>query len=288
METCGKCHDGKNKSSEGRAIFAVTGATCNRCHALPAGTDPGPPPALPANPPVFSHQQHAQKNVDTRDCARCHLLDAKWNAAAPLKGKEHAPCADAGCHRPEFFSRTPSICAGCHSDFRAFAPAKFQEREKPSEFGRDFSHLAHVKGLGDGGQNAFCQRCHAGRFDQKPTPLSHATCAPCHASDSAPKMADCGGCHNLGKPNGALAARDPSYVWYVRAKFQHTDHDNDPRSNKPTPCLLCHDQVVQAKTLATIGRPKMQQCDACHDGKTSFKTTGFGCSRCHGVPEAKK
>jgi hypothetical protein len=32
----------------------------------------------------------------------------------------------------------------------------------------------------------------------------------------------------------------------------------------------------------------MQQCDACHDGKTSFKTTGFGCARCHGTAEAKK
>jgi c(7)-type cytochrome triheme protein len=73
----------------------------------------------------------------------------------------------------------------------------------------------------------------------------------------------------------------------VRTQFKHSDHDNDPRVNKPTPCLLCHDQVVQAQTLAQIGRPRMQQCDACHDGKISFKTTGFGCSRCHGTPEKK-
>jgi c(7)-type cytochrome triheme protein len=287
METCGKCHDGKAKGPEGRAIFAVTGATCNRCHALPPGTELGPPPASPAVLPKFSHTQHMQRGTDVATCTACHLLDAKWLAQAPGKGKDHAPCADAGCHKPEFFSRTPTICSGCHLDFRAFAPARFQGLRKDSEFGREFSHLAHARGLGDGGQNAFCQRCHQGRFEVQPTAQSHGTCAPCHGADASPRMNECGACHGLGKPNGAMAARDSSYPWYVRAQFKHSDHDNDPRANKPTACLLCHDQVVQASTLAQIGRPKMQQCDACHDGKTSFKTTGFGCSRCHGTPEKK-
>ncbi len=288
METCGKCHDGKSKSSEGRAIFAVTGATCNRCHGLAPGADLGQPPPAPAVLPKFSHTQHAQRGLDASKCQTCHVLDARWMAQAPGKGMDHAPCADAGCHRPEFFSRTPTICSGCHLDFRAFAPARFQSMKKQSEFGREFSHLAHVKGLGEGGQNGFCQRCHQGRFEVQPTAQSHGTCAPCHGADASPRMNECGACHGLGKPNGALAARDATYPWYVRSKFKHTDHDTDPRVNKPTPCLLCHDQVVQAATLAAIGRPKMQQCDACHDGKSSFKTTGFGCSRCHGTAEAKK
>jgi len=289
METCGKCHDGKSKVPGGdRAVFAVTGASCNRCHALPPGTDVGPPPPSPAELPRFSHQQHQKRGMDAQTCQKCHALDAKFMTQAPGKGMDHAPCSDAGCHRDEFFSRKPTICAGCHLDFRAFAPARFQGLSNASEFGREFSHLAHVKGLGDGGQNGFCQRCHQGRFEVQPTAQSHGTCAPCHGNDASPRMTECAGCHGLGKPKGAMAARDPNYPWYVRAQFKHTAHETDPRAGKPTPCLLCHDQVVQAATLAAIGRPKMQQCDACHDGKTSFKTTGFGCSRCHGTAEAKK
>jgi hypothetical protein len=284
METCGKCHDGKQKAPGGdRTVFAVTGTSCSRCHALDPAQAP-PPPAPPASPPRYSHAQHAAKGVNQAACAACHTLDARAMPMAPTVGKDHAPCADAGCHAKEFFSREPKICAGCHADARPWVSAKVQLAPRASEFGRDFSHKSHVKGLGEGGgANAFCQRCHPGRLQQNAAPAqSHATCAPCHVAEAAPKMTDCAGCHGLGTPSGALAARDPGYVWYVRDKFQHDDHDDDPRSGKPTPCLLCHDQVVQATRLAEIGRPKMPQCDGCHDGKTSFKTTGFGCAKCHG------
>ncbi len=281
METCGKCHDGKSKGPEGRAIFAVTGTTCNRCHALAPGEQLSPPPVSPAQLPRFSHAQHQQRGVQLKDCGSCHQLDARFLPQAPGKGQDHAPCADAGCHKPEFFARSPNLCSGCHLDWRPFAPARFQGVAKSTEFGRDFSHLAHVKGLGEGAQNAFCGRCHQGRFEVQPTAQSHGTCAPCHGTDATPRMTDCAGCHGLGRTRGTLAARDPAYAWYVRKAFEHIDHDTDPRSGKPTACLLCHDQVVRASSLAAVGRPKMQQCDACHDGKSAFKSTGFGCARCH-------
>jgi c(7)-type cytochrome triheme protein len=94
-------------------------------------------------------------------------------------------------------------------------------------------------------------------------------------------MTECAGCHRLGQSMGTLAPRDPGYRWYVRASFRHEQHASDPRTGQMTPCLLCHDQVVTATRLGEIGRPRMPQCDACHDGKIAFKTTGFGCARCH-------
>ena len=141
--------------------------------------------------------------------------------------------------------RKPTICAGCHLDYRAFAPARFQPLATTSEFGRDFSHLAHVKGLGDGGQNGFCQRCHQGRFEVQPTAQSHGTCAPCHGSDAAPRMTECAGCHNLGKPNGALAARDPKYAWYVRAQFN------------PVARARLREKRAERRALARMGAPAL-------------------------------
>jgi c(7)-type cytochrome triheme protein len=138
--------------------------------------------------------------------------------------------------------------------------------------------------VGGDGSNKSCARCHQGRFEERPASQSHAICAPCHAADSAPRMTECGGCHGLGKPRGQLAARDPAFAWYVRDKFRHASHVNDPRGGgqEMTPCATCHDQVAGATRLSEIARPRMQQCDACHDGKLAFKTTGFGCAKCHG------
>jgi c(7)-type cytochrome triheme protein len=283
METCGKCHDGQ-KAAGGGKVFAVTGS-CNRCHGLPPDMKLAAAPPPPANAPQFSHADHAKKGVNVNQCATCHTLDGKWLAETPTKGKAHAPCADAKCHREEFFARTTTVCGGCHADARPFAPARFTPLgggAGSAEFGRDFSHLSHVKNLGAGGNN-FCAKCHQGRFEAQATAQSHGTCAPCHGGDASPRMSECQGCHALGAPRGTLPTRDPSYPWYVRAKFQHDDHDVDPRSGQETTCLLCHDQVVQATKLAEIGRPRMAQCDACHNGKNAFKTTGFGCYRCHGA-----
>jgi hypothetical protein len=30
----------------------------------------------------------------------------------------------------------------------------------------------------------------------------------------------------------------------------------------------------------------MKSCGGCHDGEHAFKTTGFGCAKCHGVVAA--
>jgi c(7)-type cytochrome triheme protein len=92
-------------------------------------------------------------------------------------------------------------------------------------------------------------------------------------------MSECAACHSRTKP-----ARRSVSEWAVTANFKHTTHGTDPRSKKPTNCLECHSTIAAAKDLASVTAPKMAQCDGCHDGKVSFKTTGFGCARCHAPP----
>src|SRR6185436_11212482 len=48
----------------------------------------------------------------------------------------------------------------------------------------------------------------------------------------------------------------------------------------------CHTQVAVAKDIVSLAPPRMADCDGCHDGRTAFKTTGFGCARCHGPKAA--
>ena len=94
-------------------------------------------------------------------------------------------------------------------------------------------------------------------------------------------MTDCAACHSRTK-----ASHAPPTQWSVAANFKHTTHATDPRTKRTTSCVDCHLTVPGSKDLASITPPRMNQCDACHDGKVSFKSTGFGCARCHGpAPE---
>jgi c(7)-type cytochrome triheme protein len=71
--------------------------------------------------------------------------------------------------------------------------------------------------------------------------------------------------------------------WNVAATFEHAKHAIDPRSHRPTACTACHTQIAAAKDMSSVALPRMADCDGCHDGKLAFKTTGFGCVRCHGA-----
>ena len=41
---------------------------------------------------------------------------------APGTKKDHQPCANSGCHQPEFASKTTKICGVCHDAGVANAP----------------------------------------------------------------------------------------------------------------------------------------------------------------------
>ncbi len=92
-------------------------------------------------------------------------------------------------------------------------------------------------------------------------------------------MGNCGDCHALGAD---VKRRMPS-EWSVARLYDHTEHGRDPRmkSKGETKCQTCHEGVAEADSLAVVVPPTMKSCDGCHDGGHAFKTTGFGCYRCH-------
>jgi c(7)-type cytochrome triheme protein len=90
-------------------------------------------------------------------------------------------------------------------------------------------------------------------------------------------MNDCGKCHATTAPT-----KQGVSAWSVAATFGHEKHAKDPRAaGKATSCIECHAGVEKSTTLSNVVKPKMQSCDGCHNGKTSFKSTGFECSKCH-------
>ncbi len=226
----------------------------------------------------YSHDVHAKEyKVDHRNCKTCHALDEAFNVMPPLQGKDHAPCANSGCHAEDFFSKTPKICGVCHEGFEPWKKQTPVARKRfPSEFGRDISHATHAKG-----GNESCQACHGDPFMGTAPKGGHATCASCHGKTAEPAMGNCADCHGLGVTQGATT--DHGSEWAVGPLFSHRNHGRDPRTSKETDCQQCHQNIAKATKVAEVINPPMRSCDGCHDGRQAFKTTGFGCYRCHGA-----
>ena len=146
------------------------------------------------------------------------------------------------------------------------------------------SHETHVAALGAGkAGNEACKKCHGNPYKGTASQRGHATCAPCHGAATEPAMGNCRDCHELG---GSIERRAPS-EWSVAALYDHKSHGSDPRERgAETKCESCHAGVAAAASLATVVPPTMKSCDGCHDGNRAFKTTGFGCYRCHSAGDA--
>jgi hypothetical protein len=263
-----RCHDGQK-------AFSATGTHCTICHkATPAASAV---PAAPIRTDLgFLHAVHAKRNVVLDDCAACHVLDTDGTLAAPLARKDHQPCAASGCHQTEYLTRAPKICGICHDRAAPWlrAAARAAVPAAP-EWSRAINHASHLAGKG-----LACESCHGDKRTGAEPPRDHRACAGCHGrspSPQPPTMADCKACHTAAGPRAPAAS-----PWSVAASFEHTKHAIDPRSRKPTACTGCHTQIAAARDLRSVTRPRMADCDGCHDGKTEFKTTGFGCARCHG------
>lgn len=261
------CHDGTK-------AFSATGTTCTSCHT--AGTSKAPPPATkPDRPARYDHAKHGKLNVDHSNCVDCHSLDASFNVKPALSGKDHKPCSNEGCHASEFYAKKPAICTACHDGSEPWIKQRaIARRRKSSEFGRDISHVTHAQG-----GNETCKSCHGDPYRGTAPAGGHKACAPCHAAASAPKMSFCAGCHGLGQTNATASTQKTG--WSVGASFQHATHAADPKSGSETSCVQCHATIPKARKVSEVANPTMQSCDGCHDGKTAFKTTGFGCYRCH-------
>jgi c(7)-type cytochrome triheme protein len=179
-------------------------------------------------------------------------------------------------------SRATKICSNCHDTAAPWQKtvSRAKEPAKPEWFAR-IDHAAHLSKLGGG--NTACAGCHGDKLAGAPAPAGHDACAPCHGRATAPLMSECAACH-VQTPT----TRAASSPWSVRATFAHKQHATDPRSRAPAKCTECHKQIATAKDRAAIRAPQMADCEGCHNGKITFKTTGFECSRCHTPPgEAK-
>jgi c(7)-type cytochrome triheme protein len=271
MQTCiDGCHDGK------KGAFNAVGTTCTRCHHGNGPTTATPPASRVDL--AFSHEAHRKRNVNLDDCASCHTVEKDGKIDPPNIGKDHAPCANAGCHQTEFESKTPKICGACHDNAAPWmkATARLRTDQKREFFGA-INHQTHIKLAGS--KNDACTGCHGNKLQDAPGPKQHEGCATggkCHGGPSAPQMTDCKLCHKT-----EAAGRAPASEWSVAATFKHSTHATDPRNKSATACALCHAEVPNATDLKTLKLPEMKLCDSCHDGKTSFKTTGFECARCH-------
>lgn len=293
--TCTGCHDKligaadsalprpsmlgcQNKCHDGQKAFSAVGTKCTQCHK---GSEPAP--ATRTDMP-FVHAVHASRNVKINDCATCHGVESDGKLTPPLAKKDHMPCAASGCHQTEFASKATKICGVCHD---AVAPwQKITSRAKPPlkpEWYESIDHATHLAKIGSTANSA-CTSCHGDKLAGGPAPGGHDGCVGCHGKTARPAMNECGACHLKDKPAGAARSE-----WAVTAQFEkangHAKHAIDKRSNRPAQCFDCHPGVRTAKTLAQIKPTTMAECgDACHNGRTAFKTTGFDCSKCHSAP----
>jgi hypothetical protein len=256
-----RCHDGKK-------AFSATGTHCTICHKASA-----PAPAT-RNDQRFLHAEHARRNVQIDDCGACHVSDADGVLAVPLSRKDHVPCSNAGCHQNEYLARQPRICGVCHDSAAPWAKlaARPLKRTHPEWF-EAMNHAIHLTMV----RAASCEGCHGDKRTGGEAPDGHRACVSCHGHGAPPAMTDCKACHS-----SARQARIGASEWSVGGMFQHTTHATDPRSHRATACVTCHTQVAAARDMSQVTAPRMADCDGCHDGTVAFKTTGFGCARCHG------
>ena len=267
-----------------RSIAALALALAAGFWASSATAQDDDKPAEKAKPKKaqFSHSDHADLDVAVKNCNKCHTLDDNYRALAPTAGKDHQPCANSDCHFQEFFSAKPMICTVCHEspDPRVQQKAILRQRPRSEFAGSGLSHKSHLA-MGSKKGNAACMRCHGDKYSgqNKPKTGGHSACSSCHGRNAEPRMTKCGGCHATGGEGDKKPAK-PS-EWNVRATFTHDSHGRDPRRSSPTSCVTCHRGIPKATTLDSIKAPKMQFCDACHDGEHAFKTTGFACFKCH-------
>jgi c(7)-type cytochrome triheme protein len=290
MASCqAQCHNGK-------VAFTATGTSCTKCHQ----NQPGVTDAAALQPPSvaglsFSHAVHKNRGVDMAACGSCHQLESNGQVLAAGMGKDHAPCANSGCHEREFYARTTKICTSCHANavsaVGAGKNAQFAATtpwQKPtlraievatSELPGPMNHAVHLTGAASG--NAACAGCHGDVLAGGAVPKGHAACMACHnkpANARVPAMTACQSCHALG---GSAPHRAAS-SWSVAATFEHKSHGKDPQRAGATPaCTQCHCSIAASVNLANTAAPTMQSCDRCHNGRDAFKTTGFECARCH-------
>ncbi len=251
MKVCDGCHDGKT-------AFDARGTHCGRCHKSEQELS-----AVRIDAPAFSHSGHKLRGVNLQPCTTCHGVGGDWRATLPGQ-HEHRPCQNDACHATDFDGKIGArLCLSCHERNDPFEPNPLKRptsRVKP-EWTVTMTHGPHLP-IG----SLTCAGCHPSILDPIATiGDGHVLCGKCHLKNSKPGMDSCLSCH-------VTVAAKAAGAWSVVGRFRH---DQNHRSA----CSNCHRSPITAPELTT---PAMEDCGSCHDGKRAFKTTGFGCARCHG------
>ena len=270
---CAGCHDGV-------AAFSMVQAACRRCHSPPET----PVPRRRAKRVRFSHETH--EGLDRKlACADCHRLDPAGEPRAPES--EHAPCSDSGCHADDFASPKPAVCAACHIGTEPWLELYASVSPPPgTEYGSLYSHKAH-RGGDKPRHTRDCTDCHTRdtATRQRRLPRSHSACSgeACHLTDhgATPALTACKSCH-VGNLVNEREARQIARAWNVRKKFSHRSHLTEPdEARAAVSCESCHRGLAESDTIFDVPAPRKTECARCHNGKSAFKLTGHGCSRCH-------
>lgn len=257
-----------------------------------------------AEEPRYDHAQHEEAGVKMT-CGACHGGAADGTLAWP--GQDHKPCSNGLCHAGEFKKRESSFCLSCHTSRSVAPPNPLRSSFSGGDpFDGRFSHAQHLA-LPILAKRSGCASCHPGPAGEERVVTAdvlapqHGLCASCHEALSSPVMTECAECHVASGSELARVLPKNGGKWVVTAKFEHDGHRRDVRTAKvadaakkgwerydassaePLECRSCHGDVLETDGIPP--RPGKKDCTACHDGNYAFKTSGFGCAKCHGPKE---
>jgi len=246
--------------------------------------------------PFYLHAKHVGELG--LDCNACHV--AVKEGSVNLQRPGHDQCM--ACHQDSFDKLdNQKICSQCHT---AFPPTSddqlypFPRYKKQRPILIDFSHAKHVDPHQridpKTGMRADCSFCHV--IDSKGAlSIGHEQCAACHSKPGMKPLlaatsttADCQGCHN------PMAIENPSLRKvtvpvevvsgaYKDIRFSHQWHF-EHRGQLDMNCTVCHRDMSQSTTLATIRLPKMSSCGTCHTQQASNRRMD-NCGTCHASSE---
>ena len=223
---------------------------------------------------------HGGLLVASASCVACHSLQGPANRKM-LKGAVlHAPFAEkscTACHRPPMGGRVrlqrraDALCASCHRDVPASAPAGGSwhpalegSRTASGCLSCHDPHLSSNRKLLVKTGTALCASCHGEVVKAAGATGGHAPaaddCLSCHKPHAAPRphllaeapRAVCLGCHDAADAGLRKA--------HLGAKVEGLD------------CTSCHTPhgAGHAKALARyVHAPVTEGCDACHQGSAS-------------------
>ena len=243
---------------------------------------------------IFSHQDHAQKDVS---CATCHSGLFEMEALCVQNKKDFTMDSlykgkyCGACHNGKKAFASDTQCARCHLGSNAQAPQKETLAYKMSvtlgkgDKGVTFNHETHLK-------KANCRSCHNSLFQPKEgaakiNMAAHAKqqyCFTCHDQQGKNGFTsnDCSRCH---KKSITAPVETIKYGKGAKAvSFKHESHQIKGG------CEACHSQTFSYRRTETKidfnDHVNGKSCFTCHapKGGSAF----YDCNRCHKDKPAAK